>query len=1159
MRTNSPPRRLLMAVLTLLVAQAASAQAPKETPAQRDARMAWWREARFGMFIHWGLYAVPAGEWKGVTKHAEWIRTTAQIPLDEYDQFRARFNPTRFDADAWVKMAKDAGMKYIVITSKHHDGFCLWDSQQTDFDVMSTPFKRDILAELEAACRRAGDMQFCMYHSIMDWHHPDYLPRRDWEKNRSTDGANFDRFHEYLRAQLKELVTGYNPGVLWFDGEWEDTWTHAYGGPLYDYVRGLNPAIIVNNRVDKGRGGMAGMTTGDHAGDFGTPEQEVPATGIPGADWESCITMNGNWGYNKADKNFKSTPEMIRMLVDIASKGGNLLLNIGPMATGEFPPESVQRLKEIGAWMQRNGESIYGTQASPLGALPWGRCTLKPLPGGDTRLYLHVFESPADGKLVVPGLLNELRGARLLAGEADATVAGARVGDALVLSMPRLLPADPSVVVVVDLAGPPDIGVPPGFGGAPPIFVGSARVAPVTTQKNVELRYTTDGAEPSADSALVSGPIVLTDTKTIALRSFRDGKPVSPTVREAFTKVTPRAGVELTDAKPGLRFEYFEGAWDKLPDFDALKPAKSGPAPNFDLSVRARPDGFGLRFRGHVKIEREGVYTFYTESDDGSRLSIGEQLVVDNDGPHSPLEKSGMLALAAGFHAITVTFFERDGGDSLAVSYAGPDLPKQRIPPTALWDGKIGSARAISEDVLPRPTAAQLAWQQMELIAFVHFGLNTFTNREWGEGTEDPGLFNPTDFAAAQWVAALKDGGFRQVILTAKHHDGFCLWPTKFTSHSVRSSPWKGGQGDVVGEVAAACRAAGLKFGVYLSPWDRHEPSYGDSPRYNEHFKNQLTELLTTYGPVHEVWFDGACGEGPNGRKQVYDWPAFIDVVRKHAPDAVIFSDAGPDVRWVGNENGFAGETNWSTLRRDEFYPGTPNYKQLMEGHEDGTHWVPAECDVSIRPGWFHHPAEDDKVKSLAQLLDIYYGSVGRNAVFLLNVPPDARGRIHEQDVARLREFRAALDETFSRNLAHPNQVVTLRDAVPIAAESAVRPEDSDRPAPAHTPAVGATTILADLGDPTSFDRLMLAEDVRGGQRVRAWTAEALVAGEWKPVARGTTIGYKRLLRLDPPITATQVRVRIDETRAGKPAVTIGLFKAGAREVSAFARVAAAR
>ncbi|NOS70508.1 MAG: alpha-L-fucosidase [Verrucomicrobia bacterium] len=387
--------------------QPAGAAAPLtlETPHERDARMKWWRDARFGMFIHWGLYAIPAGEWKGKTDHAEWIRESAKIPLEEYNQFLGQFNPVKFNPAEWSRLAHRAGMKYLVITSKHHDGFALWDSKASDFDVMATPFKRDILKELSAACRKQN-VRFCTYHSIMDWHHPDYLPRRTWEKStRSADGADFDRFRGYLKSQLAEIVRGYNPGVMWFDGEWEATWTHAMGEDLDDYVRGLNKKIIINNRVDKGRHGMAGQTReGGFRGDFGTPEQEIPDQGIPGVDWESCMTMNAHWGWNAADTKWKSTEDLVRKLIDIASKGGNFLLNIGPRPDGTFPDQAVERLEGIGRWMDKNSSSIYGTHASPIGKPAWGRCTQKELGKGKTRLYLHVFDWPNDGQLVVTGI-----------------------------------------------------------------------------------------------------------------------------------------------------------------------------------------------------------------------------------------------------------------------------------------------------------------------------------------------------------------------------------------------------------------------------------------------------------------------------------------------------------------------------------------------------------------------------------------------------------------------------------------------------------------------------------------------------------------------------------------------------------------------------------
>ncbi|MCX8108325.1 MAG: alpha-L-fucosidase, partial [Verrucomicrobiae bacterium] len=427
-----------------------------ETPEERARRMAWFEEARFGLFIHWGVYAVPAGEWEGKTHYGEWFMEETRMPVSKYEQFANKFNPTKFNAREWVRMAKDAGMRYIVITSKHHDGFCLWDSELTDWDIGRTPFKRDPLKELSEACREAG-LRLCFYYSIMDWHHPDWGTRRRWHDT-ATGEPNMDRYISYMKGQLKELITRYGPlGILWFDGEWESPWTHERGVDLYNYVRGLQPDIIINNRVGKGRAGMQGMDKGQGVGDYGTPEQEIPATGFgPGVYWESCMTMNDHWGYNKHDQNWKSTKTLVRNLVDCASKGGNYLLNVGPTAEGLFPDASVLRLAEIGKWMRVNSESIYGTKASPFRRLPWGRCTRKP-DGDHTLLYLHVFDWPSDGSLVVPGLKNEVVTAWLLSDPGQKSLKVTKTEDGKAVSVPSNAPDEIDSVVVLRIRGEPEV------------------------------------------------------------------------------------------------------------------------------------------------------------------------------------------------------------------------------------------------------------------------------------------------------------------------------------------------------------------------------------------------------------------------------------------------------------------------------------------------------------------------------------------------------------------------------------------------------------------------------------------------------------------------------------------------------------------------------
>jgi alpha-L-fucosidase len=408
----------------------------------------------------------------------------------------------------------------------------------------------------------------------------------------------------------------------------------------------------------------------------------------------------------------------------------------------------------------------------------------------------------------------------------------------------------------------------------------------------------------------------------------------------------------------------------------------------------------------------------------------------------------------------------------------------------------------------PVPSPAQLRWQQDELALFVHFGVNTFTDREWGDGRESPAVFAPSALDARQWARAARAGGFRMMILTAKHHDGFCLWPTATTRHSVAASPWRDGRGDVVREFVDACRAEGLRVGLYCSPWDRNSPAYGDSPRYNDLYCGQLTELLTRYGRIDEVWFDGANGEGPNGKKQTYDWPRFWSLVKRLQPEAVIFSDAGPDVRWIGNERGVAGDTNWSTMDPAAVpYPGADGpgvIAALQTGDPNGTVWRPGETDVSIRPGWFYHPAEDGRVKTVDQLVDLYFTSVGRNSKLLLNVPPTREGLLHATDVSRLAAMRARLTALFEHDLAEGRPAV----ARPMGDEERL------------------LHVEVDLGRVATVGVADLREDIRVGQVVSTYVLEGAINDDWRALSHGTTIGYRKLDRF-PGVRVRRIRCAI--------------------------------
>ena len=528
--------------------------------------------------------------------------------------------------------------------------------------------------------------------------------------------------------------------------------------------------------------------------------------------------------------------------------------------------------------------------------------------------------------------------------------------------------------------------------------------------------------------------------------------------------------------------------------------------------------------------------------------------IIEEEGKPLPC-RTKSVKVRLGHHAIeTLKLWPKQGKSQPSSGEAISPAQKPNFVQIASGEpvDKIGR---IAANIIPSPN--QLAWQELEFIAFAHFGMNTFTDREWGEGTENPSLFNPTDFNARQWARVLKDAGLKMLIVTAKHHDGFCLWPSRYTEHSVKNSPWREGKGDVVREVAEACREAGLKLGIYLSPWDRHEPTYGDTPAYNEHFRNQLRELLSNYGEIGEVWFDGACGEGPNGKRQEYDWPSYYRVVRKCQPKAVIFG-MGPDLRWVGTEMGYGRETEWSVVpvqikaglaspgaSLDElFVPGDMTADDL--GSRDkvanarALAWYPAETDVSIRPGWFYHAKEDGEVKTPQKLIDIFFSSAGRNGVLLLNVPPDRRGLIHENDIQSLMGMRRILDRTFQTNLASGAEVEASGEMRGHPARFIL---DGDMETYWTTQENVKSAVLEfALPIKQTFDVALLQENIRVGQRIEGFTLEAWDGKDWIPFAQGTTIGYKRLLRF-PETTADKVRLTIIKSRTNPTLSAFGLFK----------------
>lgn len=467
----------------------------------------------------------------------------------------------------------------------------------------------------------------------------------------------------------------------------------------------------------------------------------------------------------------------------------------------------------------------------------------------------------------------------------------------------------------------------------------------------------------------------------------------------------------------------------------------------------------------------------------------------------------------------------------------------------------------IKKAAFVQPTKRQLKWQKMEFYSFIHFGLNTFTDNEWGSGNEDPSLFNPKQLDTLQWVQACKEAGMEGLILTCKHHDGFCLWPSQYTDYSVKNSPWKNGKGDLVAEVSEACRGLDLKFGIYLSPWDRHEKTYGYSEEYNRFFKNQLRELLSNYGKIFSVWFDGACGEGDNGKVQKYDWEGYYEIIRELQPEAVI-SVSGPDVRWCGNEAGHCRKSEWSVVPASlqdnekiaaksqqedstEFRQKINSSDQNLGGRDkilnaEKLHWYPAEVNTSIRPGWFYHSSEDDKVKSLAELVSIYDCSVGGNASFLLNLPPDQRGLIHENDLSRLKELGTVLKNRFNNNLAE-KAAVSASEIMNQKYNPKNILQDNDKVWCPNEETTKAELVI-DLKRKKHFNSFILKEDIKSGQRIEEFTLEYNEDGEWKPLYQGTIIGYKKIETF-AEVNARYLKLNLKKSRWQPRILFIGIYK----------------
>ncbi|MCK5145636.1 alpha-L-fucosidase [bacterium] len=637
----------------------------------RSTQIDWWRNARTGMLVHWSLSSTP----DDVT-----MRNTAQIPKKIYTRYLESFNPKDFNADAWVLAAKNAGMKYIIVTAKHRDGFCFFDSRHTEFDIMSTPFKRDVMKEMADACHRHG-MKIGWYYSIMDLHHQDYLSKGLWESSSSSVKDKYKRYFDYMARQMEELLGNYGPvDIMWFDGEWEETWTSEMGLKLYGWIKKIQPDIIVNNRIGAGRKGIDSFSgPGSFAGDFYSEENAIPKGRLGNSDWETIISMNDHWEWKEFDTKWTKSEKLLHMLSKVVSKGGNLLLNVGPGPDGKFPEPAMKRLSVIGKWMEYYGESIYGSDAGPFKSLPWGYCTQKKM-GQLTRLYLHVWEFPKDGRLVLPGLYNRVETGFYLA-DPDWSISILKKNEDLVLKLPKEAFDPICSVIVLDIWGKADVSMPPEFMNNFDSFVDKMYFKLSSTRNNVTIRYALNGTNPTALSPEYKKGIKLTANAMVTARCFRNGKPVSDPVRRNFRKVTPEPGQFFKVHKKGWKYKYYRGNWEKPPLLEKLTPIKKGIIDNESLCKMDGSEGFGLELKGYLKIPKTGMYELTLLTDSRFTLQVGEKTYLsDTSSIKEQKENNLEVALSKGWHPIKLQYYNSSKKSKLYLLWRGPGIEKEIIP-----------------------------------------------------------------------------------------------------------------------------------------------------------------------------------------------------------------------------------------------------------------------------------------------------------------------------------------------------------------------------------------------------------------------------------------------------------------------------------------------
>lgn len=1142
----------------------------------------WFAQDKIGISAHWGPYAVPGwtprkdtpygvayAEWYwqwlkqnkavqayhkqhyGDAKYDDFINGTQNLVTGQVDGFFAK----QFDADQWMRLFKEAGARYFFITSKHHDGFCLWDSAYTNRNAKQMGPKRDLYGEMVQAARKHG-LRIGLYYSFYEWNNPIYREKPSLDnykgvkklKDEDGDGNANEYVDDFMVPQIKELIDKYHPDYLCFDGEWEHGYTYWRARQIvayyYNQAAARDQEVIINDRFGQKKEGVSDTrgVYGDfyHVEYFANIDRAKP--------WSMWRGFGNSYGYNRNEhpSNILSIKQVIQMLVDVVADNGNVEFNLGPKADGTIAEFEQERLLAMGKWLKINGDAIYETEKSPVGILPQGRVTHK---SKSKTLYYHVYDWPKDGVIELPGIFNDIRRASLLANNKSLEVSRTSK-DTVQIHLPQTAP-DPHVSVI-------------------------------------KLRYK---GKLKAEKYV---PKVKADKKG----NYHLGAPSA-----------------VIHGKT-LRFEEATGAlgfWSDRNDYPEWK-VVIDKSDYYDVTVEY----------ACVASEAGGSYYFVHN---GERID-SQAFVVENTGAWNKFTKIKFeeVFIERGTHTVSLRSAKPSGPlmnlKSITVRPSHPDETRTQAKTSSapyVHDVPIDPDDS-PEEILSKaanvvPSPAQMLYHKDEFTGFIHFGPNTFTGVEWGNGKEDPNVFNPGDtLDTDQWCHVMQAAGMKKVIITVKHHDGFCTWQTRYNaSFSVRAIPWRDGQGDVLRELADSCKKYGLKLGVYLSPADLYQIEnenglYGnlskyqetviptdpatfktkptkvrpDKPKdaptftvqaddYNRYFMNQLYELLTEYGPIHEVWFDGAHPKRKGGQKYIKsEW---FDMIRVLAPDATIFG--GPDIRWCGNEGGYTRESEWNVLPIQEYQssgedrpiPGPGTEESLIAGKytvygkpytTKYLYYMIAEVDTSIRAGWFWRNEHEQSVRTPDDVFDIYERSVGGNTGFLLNIPPDNQGRFGPRDEACLLEVGKRIRETYGINLAAEARIGPDDSSADIADGNIRKIWQQQKQGSyrgSHAVVLGNWGGLAHalcdgklstfwegpqgrggcfvvtLPKVQTINRFVLQEAIdTKGQRIKKHALDARINREWQTVAIATTVGYKRILRF-PAVTTKRFRVRILDSR----------------------------